>query len=92
MQQSFPSKGAKPVPGPVMLNFLYWLSTYYPAIKNLQRLQDATVLQLVHEFEMNRPDFPSFDSRDWFKGIDLLYSGSKDDSYREAIAFARRLK
>lgn len=92
MKESPPAKGIQPVPGIVMLNFLYWLQTHHPEVKNLQRLTQSEVLQLVRAFERNRPDIEPCSAGGWIAGINQLHSKASADEYREARALYQRMQ
>jgi len=65
-----------------MLNFIYWLSMYYPHLLNLRSLPDDTILQLIGQFEQSRPDIERYTSQSWLKSIDKLLQG--DEYYKDA--------
>lgn len=82
MKEQPPSKGMRPVLSSTMLNFIYWLSMYYPHLLNLQSLSDDTILQLINQFEQSRPDIEQYTLQSWRKSIDRLLQSDK--YYKEA--------
>ncbi|HLG66140.1 MAG TPA: hypothetical protein VKY19_29755 [Ktedonosporobacter sp.] len=77
MKEQPPSKGMRPVISSTMLNFIYWLSMYYPQLLNLRSLSDETILQLIYQFEQSRPDIERYTQQSWLNSIDKLLQGDK---------------
>jgi hypothetical protein len=92
MEESPQAKGVKSVSGIIMLNFLYWLQTQHPAVKNLQMLPQTELLQLVREFERSRPDIERGSAGEWAEGINRLHAKAPAADYAEARAFYQRMQ
>lgn len=85
------SKGIEPVPGIALINFMYWLRTYhYPKLQQLESLEIAELLELIHQFESYRPDLEPYQEQSWAKSLDQLLSDSP--GYEKAHETFEKLK
>jgi hypothetical protein len=75
-------KGMRAVTNHAMINLLHWTKRYHPEIRNLRRLSENDLFQLVNEFTRGR-----FTWDEWQAGFSLLLEGrSNKEGYAEARA------
>ena len=73
-----------PVSGHTMTNFLQWLPSSHPEIQTLRNLPANTLIEIVKEFEYDRPSVDRTIVEEWQNGFTVL-SMSDDDPYLNAL-------
>lgn len=76
MEETPQSKRIRVVTGSVMLNFAYWVASAHPEIADIHTLSRARLLQLVDEFEYERPDLDAYAAEIWLQCVDDLKRGA----------------